>query len=199
MRKGRKTAILLALVLVAGLGFAGCKRRTPGVDAGTFTVQMPGTPQKSTQQLPLNLLDIGIDSSLTMTVVESQDDNQNYVALSVDWREAVASLKQVYGENFNVSGFYNAVIDNCVQLLMLGANVSEGRDIEIDGQTGKAYTFIIAANAEADPPIEKTVQGDYYVYTNENMLMMTVYYAEESAYDQKAMRNFHESLQINAQ
>ena len=157
MRKGRKIAVLLALMVMA-LGLAGCKRQMPGVDAGTFTVQMPGTPQKSTQQLPLNLLDIGIDSSLTMTVVESQVENQNYVALSVDWREAVASLKQVYGENFNVSGFYNAVIDNCVQLLMLGANVSEGREIEVDGQAGKAYTFMIAANAEADPPIEKTVQ-----------------------------------------
>ncbi len=196
----KRWAIALAVVMAAALGLAGCKRGgLSTVDAGEFQVKMPGSPVKNTQPLPIDLADFGISGTLTMTMMESTEDGQTYVAVHVSWGQALQAIKANKGEGWDVQSFYDRVTQNIVALLTMDAQVGEAQEVEVNGIKGLAYEMTIdqKTNAETGEVTLWAQKGKYAVYQDEVQVLVMMYIAQQNQYSEANQNRYMESLQLS--
>ena len=62
-------SLLLASLMLAGCGGVA----TQQVDAGNYVVEMPGEVNKTTQSIPIEIEEINLSSSFTLTTTETVD------------------------------------------------------------------------------------------------------------------------------
>ncbi|MBQ9988507.1 MAG: hypothetical protein IJP30_02085 [Clostridia bacterium] len=190
----RLSAAVLALCLLFTV--FGCSGMSKKLDAGVFTVDMPGEPVKSTEQLPLNLLGIGLDGALIVTALQSTDkDGAEYIALSVGWSDTLKQMQALEREAWSNEKFTQAVVKNIEELMMQDAHIQDQMQVNVNGQDAHVAGFVITE--ELDLGQQRVTQGEYVTILNDQYLVMVIYAAEQSVFSERDKNNFLYSVTIN--
>ena len=75
-------SLLLASLMLAGCGGVAMQQ----VDAGNYVVEMPGEVNKTTQSIPIEIEEINLSSSFTLTTTETVDYTEGATYTAVDGR-----------------------------------------------------------------------------------------------------------------
>ena len=183
-------SLLLASLMLAGCGGVA----TQQVDAGNYVVEMPGEVNKTTQSIPIEIEEINLSSSFTLTTTETVDytEGATYTAVEADW----AQLVQDYKTAWEAAG-HTYDQDKLLNTLLAGAIYEPAVNDTIQNRACIRYKFTLPPDEdEAEPLPSKMRRGEYVVFINEQSAYVLVYVAEEDGYNEHTMENFFQSIRF---
>ena len=191
-------SLLLASLMLAGCGGVA----TQQVDAGNYVVEMPGEVNKTTQSIPIEIEEINLSSSFTLTTTETVDytEGATYTAVEAYWAQLVQDYKTAWeaaGHTYDQDKLFTALLQNMLNTLLAGAIYEPAVNDTIQDRACIRYKFTLPPDEdEAEPLPSKTRRGEYVVFMNEQSAYVLVYVAEEDGYNEHTMENFFQSIRF---
>lgn len=191
-------ALCLALLLTAGCG----GKTVAQVDAGNYVVEMPGEVKKNTQSIPIEIADINLSSSFTLTTTETTDyaEGATYTAVEADWSQLVADYKVAWeaaGHTYDQDKLFTALLKDMLSTLLAGAIYDPGVNDTIQDRACVRYSFTLPPDEDEEDPLpSKTRRGQYVVFVDEKAAYVLVYVAEEDGYNEHTMEDFFQSIRF---
>ena len=192
-------SLLLAALLLAGCGGGVAMQQ---VDASNYVVEMPGEVNKTTQSIPIEIEEINLSSSFTLTTTETVDytEGATYTAVEADWAQLVQDYKTAWeaaGHTYDQDKLFTALLQNMLNTLLAGAIYEPAVNDTIQNRACIRYKFTLPPDEdEAEPLPSKTRRGEYVVFMNEQSAYVLVYVAEEDGYNEHTMENFFQSIRF---
>ncbi len=193
-----KRALALMFVMLA-VASCGSKRSFKQVDAGDYVIHMMGEPSKETLQIPISVPEKGLNETIILTKISSEDlaEGANYVTVEANWADAIAHYKQAMGSSLNIDQFYAGFLQVLMENMLAGALYDAGVQDTIQKRACIRYTFTMPpADAEDNPLPSSTRKGAYIVFVNEQSLIVLLYVADEDGYNEKEMNQFFQSIRF---
>ncbi|MFR4251270.1 MAG: hypothetical protein ACLUR9_05705 [Christensenellales bacterium] len=191
-------ALCLALLLTAGCG----GKTVEQVDAGNYVVEMPGDVAKESQSIPIEISEIGLSSSMTLTTTETVDYSAGatYTAVEADWGQLVQDYKTCWenaGHTYDQDKLFSALLKDMMSTLLAGAIYDPGVNDTIQDRACVRYSFTLPPDEDEEDPLpSKTRRGQYVVFVNESAAYVLVYVAEEDGYNEHTMEDFFQSIRF---
>lgn len=193
----RKRFWIILIAAVCSISMMACKKGYDKLDGGTYSVEMPGTPERSFIELPLPLW----DTTVSMESYESLiDDQESFFVGKVDWQATLEKVKEDRGAAWDEAefkeGFASVLFSTLVNTGSATGDVND--KVEISGYP--AYEYTIGA---LDDPLtgEKMMDGDdkgtFIAVPTDRSMYVLVYYATSDAYDEENMNAMFDSFTID--
>lgn len=185
-------SLLLAVLLLAG-----CKENTPLVNLGTYAVKIPGTIEKTNEQLPLTAMGLDVTTPLVMTTAQTMpNNNEVYLAISIEWEQTLNALNLQKSGQLDQKTYMDSVQNNIIEYLTLGATVGELRPVTYGSLPGNMMTFDMVQSADSTLSVWPATRGELVAFISEKRLIVLIYAAELSAFNSRHREVYFSSITL---
>ncbi len=193
----KRRYIRIISLLLAVLLLTGCKENTPLINLGTFAVKIPGTIEKTNEQLPLTAMGLDVTTPLVMTTAQTMpNNNELYLAISIEWEQTLNALNQQMGGQLDQKTYMDSVQINIIEYLTLGATVGELRPVTYGKLPGNAMVFDMAQSADNNISVWPATRGELVAFISEKRLIVLIYAAEQSAFSSRHREAYFSSITL---